>query len=69
MTRGDTPRSLTDRELAVVRLIALGRTRADIARELHIAQSTVDAHVQSCKRKTGVSTQEQLILWLQDGPQ
>jgi FixJ family two-component response regulator len=38
-------RSLTDREPAVARLIAMGRTRADIASELHIAPATVDAHV------------------------
>jgi DNA-binding NarL/FixJ family response regulator len=61
--------NLTDRELAVVRLLALGRTRVDIAGELHIAPSTVDAHVQNCYRKTGVTTQAQLILWLQEGPQ
>ena len=60
---------LSDRELTVVRLIAQGRTRAEIAGQLHIAQSTVDAHVQNAKRKTGATTQAQLILWLQGGSQ
>jgi DNA-binding NarL/FixJ family response regulator len=67
MAETGTPRSLTDRELAVVRLIALGRTRADIAAALHIALSTVDVHVQSAYRKSGASTHAQLTLWLQGG--
>jgi DNA-binding CsgD family transcriptional regulator len=67
----DTPRGLTDRELTVVRLIAQGRTRAEIARDLHIhiAPGTVDSHVQSAYRKTGTASQAQLTLWLQDGEQ
>jgi DNA-binding CsgD family transcriptional regulator len=39
-------RSLTDRELAVVRLISMGRSSAEVAGELNIAPGTVDAHVQ-----------------------
>jgi DNA-binding NarL/FixJ family response regulator len=58
---------LTDRELAVARLLAQGRSRSDIAAQLHIAPSTVDAHVQNCYRKSGTTTQAQLILWLQGG--
>jgi DNA-binding NarL/FixJ family response regulator len=60
---------LSDRELAVARLIAQGRSRAEIAAQLHIARGTVDSHVQNAYRKSGVSTPAQLILWLQEGPQ
>ena len=69
MAGNGTSRSLTDRELAVVRLLALGRSRADIAGDLHIAKGTVDSHVQNAYRKTGTSTHAQLTLWLQEGPQ
>jgi DNA-binding CsgD family transcriptional regulator len=58
---------LSDRELTVARLLADGRTRADIAEQLHLSRRTVDSHVQNAYRKTGVQTEEQLILWLQDG--
>ena len=61
------PRSLTDRELSVVRLLALGRSRADIATELRVAKCTVDSHVQNAYRKTGTRTHAQLTLWLQGG--
>jgi DNA-binding NarL/FixJ family response regulator len=67
MPGSDMPRSLTDRELAVVRLLALGRSRLDIAGELHLAKTTVDSHVQSAYRKTGTRTHAQLTLWLQGG--
>jgi DNA-binding NarL/FixJ family response regulator len=69
MASRDTPRGLTDRELAVVRLIAQGRTRAEVAGDLHIAPGTVDSHVQSAYRKTGTASHAQLTLWLQDGAQ
>ena len=58
---------LSDRELKVARLLAEGRTRADIAAQLQISRHTVDAHVQNAYRKTGLQTEEQLILWLQGG--
>lgn len=58
---------LTDRELAVARLVALGRARADIARDLHISPSTVSSHVRKAYAKTGTRTHAQLALWLQGG--
>jgi DNA-binding NarL/FixJ family response regulator len=61
------PRSLTDRELSVVRLLALGRSRADIASGVRVAKGTVDSHVQSPYCKTGTRTHAQLTLWLQGG--
>jgi DNA-binding CsgD family transcriptional regulator len=60
---------LSDRELTVARLLAAGRTRTDIAMELQLSRHTIDSHVQNAFRKTGLETEEQLILWLQGGSQ
>jgi two-component system nitrate/nitrite response regulator NarL len=46
---------LTDRERAILRLIADGRTLPAIARELHLARTTVKTHVEHLYEKLGVS--------------
>lgn len=47
------PDNLTSRELEVLRLLAIGRTNADIATALGISQSTVASHVHNILSKTG----------------
>jgi len=49
------PHGLTDRELAVLRLLAAGRTNAQIGAELYISPRTAGVHVTSILRKLGVS--------------
>ncbi|MGO8960935.1 MAG: helix-turn-helix transcriptional regulator [Streptosporangiaceae bacterium] len=49
------PYGLTDRELAVLRLLATGRTNAQIGAELYISPKTAGVHVTSILRKLGVS--------------
>jgi two-component system nitrate/nitrite response regulator NarL len=46
---------LTDRERAILRLIADGRSLPAIARELHLAVTTVKTHVSHLYEKLGVS--------------
>ena len=46
---------LTGRELAVLRLLATGRSNAQIGAELYISPSTASVHVTSILRKLGVS--------------
>jgi DNA-binding CsgD family transcriptional regulator/tetratricopeptide (TPR) repeat protein len=53
------PYGLTGRELAVLRLLAAGRTNAQIAAELYISPSTAGVHVSSILRKLGVSSRVQ----------
>ena len=53
------PYALTGRELAVLRLLAAGRTNAQIAAELYISPSTASVHVSSILRKLGVSSRVQ----------
>lgn len=48
------PHALTNRELAVLALVATGRTNRGIAEELHISVKTVDHHVSNVLAKMGV---------------
>jgi DNA-binding CsgD family transcriptional regulator/tetratricopeptide (TPR) repeat protein len=49
------PYGLTNRELAVLRLLAAGRTNAQIGAELYISPKTAGVHVSNILRKLGVS--------------
>jgi DNA-binding CsgD family transcriptional regulator/tetratricopeptide (TPR) repeat protein len=53
------PYGLTGREHAVLRLIAAGRTNAEIGAELFISPKTASVHVTSILRKLGVSGRTQ----------
>jgi len=53
--RAAVPYGLTGRELAVLQLVAAGRTNAQIGAELYISPSTASVHVTSILRKLGVS--------------
>jgi DNA-binding NarL/FixJ family response regulator len=48
------PYGPTGRELAVLRLLAAGRTNAQISAELYISPKTASVHVSSILRKLGV---------------
>ena len=54
-----TPYGLTGRELAVLRLLAAGRTNAQIGAELYISPKTAGVHVSNILRKLGVSGRTQ----------
>jgi DNA-binding CsgD family transcriptional regulator len=54
--RPTQPGGLSAREVEVLRLLALGLTTAQIARDLAISSKTADHHVQHIYLKTGVST-------------
>jgi ATP/maltotriose-dependent transcriptional regulator MalT len=52
---------LTDRELAILELVAAGRTNKEIAAELFVAEGTVKAHVASIHRKLGVHSRAEAV--------
>ena len=57
---GDLERGgLTRRELEVLRLVAVGRTNREIARELVLSHRTVDMHVRNLLGKLGCRTRTQ----------
>ena len=57
-----SPQSLTDRQLAVLALLSLGKSNKLIARELDLAEKTVKAHVTSVFRVLGVVNRTQAAL-------
>lgn len=61
--RDDLPDPLTLREEEILRLIALGRTNAEIAGELHIAMPTVKTHVGRILMKTGARDRVHAVLF------
>jgi DNA-binding CsgD family transcriptional regulator len=58
---------LSERELAVVRLVSAGLRPGAIARELYVSASTVRNHLSSSYRKLGVGSQVELARWLAAG--
>jgi DNA-binding CsgD family transcriptional regulator len=53
------PYGLTGRELAVLRLVAAGRTNVQIGAELYISPTTARVHVSNILRKLGVTSRVQ----------
>jgi DNA-binding CsgD family transcriptional regulator len=54
---------LTVREFAVARLIASGRTNAEIADSLGIAPKTASSHVEHILTKLGASRRAEIASW------
>lgn len=61
--RLDTGSPLTAREVEVLRLLATGRTDAEIAAALSISRRTVAAHVQHIYDKLDVSSRAEAAVW------
>jgi DNA-binding CsgD family transcriptional regulator len=62
-TRSSWPADLTDREVEVLRLLAQGRTRKQIATSLFISESTVHTHTTHIYEKTGLSNRASIALY------
>ena len=55
------PDGLTEREIDILRLIALGHTNAEIAEQLFLSVRTVESHRAHIQHKTGQSTRAELV--------
>ncbi|MET0237929.1 MAG: response regulator transcription factor [Kibdelosporangium sp.] len=55
--------ALTERELAVARLVAQARTNIEIAAELFISPGTVKTHLANIQRKTGARNRVAIAAW------
>ncbi|UOX93053.1 response regulator transcription factor [Amycolatopsis sp. FBCC-B4732] len=54
---------LTPREAQVVRLVAMGRTNADIARLFVVSESTVKTHLHRAMRKLDASNRSEVVIF------
>jgi DNA-binding NarL/FixJ family response regulator len=59
----DLPEPLTARETDVVRLVAQGRTNAEITSELVVSMSTVKTHLSAVQRKLGARNRTEIAIW------
>lgn len=53
--------ALTEREVEVLRLVALGYTSGEIAKQLYISSRTVESHRASLQTKLGISGRPELV--------
>lgn len=58
---GEGAAILSERELEVLRLVALGHTNTEIAKRMHISPRTVETHRANLQRKLGVSGRPELV--------
>jgi two-component system, NarL family, response regulator NreC len=65
-TPGGPPDDLTEREVEVLRLIALGHTNAEIAAQLYLSVRTVETHRAHIQQKLGRSTRAELVRYALD---
>ena len=61
--RGQHPAGLSDREVEVLRLLARGETKKEIASHLHVSTSTAHTHVVHIYEKTGVTSRAAVALF------
>jgi two-component system, NarL family, response regulator NreC len=59
--RSGHPDDLTEREVQVLRLIALGHTNAEVGAELHLSMRTVEAHRSRIQQKLKRSSRAELV--------
>jgi two-component system response regulator NreC len=60
------PDDLSDRELSVLRLIALGYTNSEIGAELHLSVRTVESHRAHIQQKTRRASRSELVRYALD---
>lgn len=60
------PDDLTEREVDILRLIALGHTNTEIAGKLYLSVRTVESHRAHIQQKTGRSTRAELVRYALD---
>ncbi|MET8853465.1 response regulator transcription factor [Amycolatopsis sp. NPDC004625] len=61
--RAGATKSLSEREIEVVRALAQGRTNQEIAAELFISLSTVKSHLTGIQHKLGLRNRVEIVTW------
>ena len=62
----EQPDGLSDREVEVLRLVALGHTNTEISHQLYLSVRTVESHRAHIQRKVGRSTRAQLVTYARE---
>jgi DNA-binding NarL/FixJ family response regulator len=60
-TNGTFLGGLSEREVAVLRLVAQGRTNAEVAAELYISRRTVDSHMRRIHNRFGLDSRAEFV--------
>jgi two-component system response regulator NreC len=60
------PDDLTDREVEILKLIALGHTNAEIAKQLYLSVRTIESHRAHIQQKTRRATRAELVRYALD---
>ena len=60
------PDNLTEREVEVLRLVALGHTNAEISDKLYLSVRTVESHRANIQHKAGLSTRAELVAYARE---
>ena len=61
LLRADPDSVRTERELEVLRLLADGLTRREVAVTLFVSYSTIHSHTKSIRRKLGGATRDEVL--------
>jgi two-component system, NarL family, response regulator NreC len=60
------PDGLTEREVEILRLIALGHTNSEIGEQLYLSVRTIESHRAHIQKKTSQSTRAELVRYALD---
>lgn len=61
-SREVNPFGLSDREIDIIRSMAEGRSAAAVGAHLNLAESSVDSHMKSIRRRMGVYSSVRMVL-------
>jgi two-component system, NarL family, response regulator NreC len=65
-TPAGLPDNLSEREVEVIRLVALGHTNAEISERLYLSVRTVESHRANIQQKAGTATRAELVAYARD---
>ena len=65
-TPAGPPDDLTEREVEVLKLVALGHTNAEISQRLYLSVRTVETHRSHIQHKAGRSTRSELVAYARE---
>jgi two-component system response regulator NreC len=60
------PDNLSEREVEVLKLVALGHTNAEISQQLYLSVRTVESHRAHIQQKAGTTTRAEMVAYARD---